>query len=106
MNERFIKEMIVSCDGFRIRLEYYLIEEALNEYCPEIKRYGVSVKMTRLYEESYETGGEKRIRALFCGEKEALAFIDILAKNTVTPVTLREITEEYILGKIQIEDKL
>lgn len=100
MNERFVKEMTVECEGFCIRLDYSLIEEALNEYCPEIRRYGVHVKMTRLYEESHEPAGEKKIRGLFCSESEAMRFIDLIARNTVTPTTLIEITEEYMTGMI------
>lgn len=104
MNEKFISEVELKENNTKIKLEYYQIEEPLNEYCSEPKRYGVMVKMKQIYEDGRIFNEGKRIHSLFFRESELEGFIEMLVRNSVTPTTLQEVVEEYIINQLCVEE--
>ena len=79
---------------FPINLEYYKIHNnvALNKEKP----YGIGIIKT--YEDNNETHMEKsEFNHIFKKEQEADNMLKILVKNKVTPISLRDILEDYVL---------
>lgn len=104
MIEKFVYKAEEVQDSMKINLEYYQIEETLNECCLESIVYGVAVKMMQIYDNGYIVNTGKRIYSLFCSENSARVFIEMLVRNNVTPTTLQEIAEDYIISKFRTED--
>ena len=79
---------------FPINLEYYKVHNnvALNKEKP----YGIGIIKT--YEDNNEVHMEKsEFNHIFSKEKEADNMLKILVKNKVTPISLRDILEDYVL---------
>lgn len=95
---------------YDMTIEYYLLEQELVENQKELSRYGVAVKKTAVY-----PNGEKKsntaevITDIFCRIEDVKRFLDILITGRVTPMTFREITEEFVLSRFNfsvLESKL
>ena len=83
-------------------LEYCVLEKEVYIEGSSEKTYGIEV----LKKEQTDFGTirieYRKIFDIFCTEKEAVAVIDILANNTVTPTSLYDIIEQFI-GTDEIE---
>ena len=87
-----------SIKGDRIILYYFTVEKSkLNESGEEI-RYGVGIDMyTQLPGE--RTLKERKISEdIFKNKREAEKFIDVLCRCCVTPATLNDVVEDYIIA--------
>ncbi len=79
---------------FPINLEYYKIHN--NVLKNEEKPYGIGIVKT--HEDNIETKMEKsEFDHIFSQEKEADNMLSLLIKNKVTPISLRDILEDYVL---------
>lgn len=79
---------------FPINLEYYKIHNNVPEN--EEKPYGIGIIKT--HEDNIETTMEKsEFNNIFSKEKEADNMLKLLIKNKVTPVSLRDILEDFVL---------
>lgn len=79
-------------EEFPINLEYYKI----CNYMPKDveKPYGIGIIKT--HEDAVETCMEKsEFSHIFSQEQEANKMLELLIENRVTPVTLRDILEDY-----------
>lgn len=77
-----------------IRLEYYKIYNNMEP--KNIKPYGIGIIKT--YCSDMEVNIEKReFNNIFSKEKEADNMLDLLIKNEVTPITLRDILEDFVI---------
>ena len=70
-----------------LRLRYRLFSEDSLETGRE---YGTSIT-------SLDTGEERKVPALTCDEARARAFFAKLVRGTVTPVSLTDLAEDFIL---------
>lgn len=100
--EKFIKicgnaQLEVESDGIvddKIKLEYYKICDNKNENSEKL--YGIGVIKT--YCDEIETNIEKReFNNIFSKENDADNMLNLLMKNKVTPITLRDILEDFVL---------
>lgn len=81
-------------EEFPINLEYYKIHNYIPEN--EEKPYGIGIIKT--HKDEKETSMEKsEFSHIFSQEKEADSMLSLLIKNKVTPVSLRNILEDFIL---------
>lgn len=79
-------------EEFPINLEYYKICTHMPKNVE--KPYGIGIVKT--HEDSVETCVEKsEFSHIFSQEQEADKMLELLIKNKVTPVTLRDILEDY-----------
>lgn len=86
-----------------ILLDYYMIRESVcDDYCNLI-RYGVKVIKTVGYGGGGKTVELKQINNIFYREEEADSFLKLIMRNTVTPMTLMDVVEDYIAASIEEE---
>ena len=79
-------------EEFPINLEYYKICNRMKKNVE--KPYGIGIVKT--HEDTVETRMEKsEFNHIFSQEQEADKMLKLLIKNKVTPVTLRDILEDY-----------
>ncbi len=79
---------------FPINLEYYKIHYNMQKN--ETKPYGIGIIKT--HEDGIETMMEKsEFNHVFSKEKEADNMLKLLIENKVTPISLRDILEDYVL---------
>lgn len=81
-------------------LEYYLIPENISQMYCDLKSYGVKVKKTIYSEGGGKTVETKQINNVFYRKNEAEEFIRLILRNSVTPVALRDVVDDYIIESI------
>ena len=88
-----IGSTVVSQQNQRIRLEYYLVEELRD--ASGIYLYGILIKR-----ETKEKGKIERIqavgKAISYSKEYVEKMIRIFMKNTVTPISMEELIDEYV----------
>ena len=75
--------------GEQLHLEYYLLNDALQDGC--VESYGVEIVATRGGRTEY--AGIPGITVL---GTRILALIDLLASGTVTPTGLKEVVQDWL----------
>ncbi len=80
-------------------LDYYLIRESVSDYC-DLIRYGVKVVKTVVECGGGKTVESKQINNIFYREPEADNFIRLIMRNRVTPISLMDVVEDYIIDTI------
>lgn len=78
-------------DGDELRLCYRVVQEKVTDGELTMLAYGVIVEL-----EGYAQKQTARIRALTCCEEEAFGFLQLISRNTVTPICLHEVAEDYL----------
>ena len=95
-NELFFGKTTVNGNE-KIYLKYYLISEKISaEYC-NLMSYGIKAEKTVLYDGGGKTVETKQINNVFYRRADAEKFLKIILKNKVTPVSLRDVVEDYII---------
>lgn len=89
MKSIFVRGINVDTEDGIMNLNYYRIEQ--ESKVPDVISYGVKVEM--MYDDKSESKTVYNVFSVRCYIDE---FIDVLARNSVTPVTLEEITRGYI----------
>lgn len=87
------------------KLEYYLIAEKISEEYCDLMSYGVKVKKTTYSDGGGKTVEIKQINNVFYRKDEAEKFIKLILRNSVTPITLRDVVEDYIIESIGKEKR-
>lgn len=98
-NEIFYGSCEINGKNFA-ELEYYLIPEKISEAYCDLVSYGVKVKKTSYFEGGGKTVETKQINNVFYRKNEAEEFIKLILRNSVTPVTLRDVVEDYIIDSL------
>jgi hypothetical protein len=75
----------------RLRISYFLKSEKFAGDAPHTG-FGIEAK---LYMED-ELVDDVTVSDVACSQSEVTALIGLLSRNTVTPVTLRDVIEDYI----------
>ncbi len=87
-------------DMHETELAYYIIPENISvDYC-DLMCYGVKIKKTTYFEGGGKTVETKQINNVFYRRKDAEEFIDLIMRNSVTPTTLRDVVEDYIVESL------
>lgn len=98
-NEIFYGQTILN-DKHEAELEYYLIPENISkDYC-DLMCYGIKIKKTTYFEGGGKTVEIKQINNVFYRKKEAEEFLRVILRNTVTPSTLKDVVEDYIVESL------
>ena len=87
-------------NGYEMRIEYYLIPEKISQDYTDLMRYGVKIKMTSLFDGGGRAEEIKQITNVFYRLSDAEDFIRLLIRNKVTPVSLRDVVEDYIIESL------
>lgn len=82
-------------DYYKMNLSYYLVEEDIGEETYNLKSYGVEIKKTAVFQDGHTEAECKRISNIFFKREETEEFIRKLAKNYVTPISLKYVVEDY-----------
>jgi hypothetical protein len=77
-----------------MELEYYIIEENLPH---SAESYGIKVVKTQFSEGGGTVSESKEIGNVFYRRKDAEKFIKLIRDNKVTPMTLMDVVEDYII---------
>lgn len=100
-----VRKVVVNTEEEKRRsfiLEYYTLEKEIYLEGESHNTYGVEV----LKRESTDIGTlrieYRKVFDIFCTEEEARTAANILADNTVTPVSVRDVIEQFI-GTDEIE---
>jgi hypothetical protein len=75
----------------RMHVSYYLRS---SKYAGEAPHEGFGVE-ARLYQEN-RLIDESTVEDVTCSKDKLMALIETLSRNTVTPVTLKDVIEDYI----------
>ena len=102
MTEKLFDKREISTEDSTIQLEYYLIEENLND-SSDIKMYGVRIVMTEIFDGKDSVRSDKWVHSMFSNSKQIEDFINLLIRNEVTPTTLECIAKEYIVDLLYVE---
>jgi hypothetical protein len=84
-----------------IVLEYYLISEEISEEYSNLKSYGVKINKISRYAGGGKTVEMKQINNIFCRIGDAEEFIKYIMKYQVTPITLRDVAEDYVVESLE-----
>lgn len=84
----------------RILLEYFIIPKYIHEEYCNLWQYGVKVKKTVMKNGGTNIAETKEISNIFYDESEAKRFVQLIMKNRVTPVTLMDVVEDYIISAV------
>lgn len=84
-----------------ILLEYYMITEDISVNYSELESYGVKIVKTEHMPGGGKTVEMKQINNIFYHREDAEIFLDIIMRNTVTPVSLMEVTEDYVAESVE-----
>lgn len=83
-----------------VELEYYLIPECISSAYCDLMCYGIKIKKTAYFEGGGKTVESKQINNVFYRKEDAERFLNIIIEGSVTPVTLRDVVEDYIVESI------
>ena len=102
---RAVRKVVVNTEEEKKRkfvLEYYTLEKEIYVEGESYNTYGIEV----LKRETTDFGTlrieYRKVFDIFCTEEEAKTAANILADNTVTPVSVRDVIEQFI-GTDEIE---
>lgn len=84
-----------------ILLEYFMITEEISVDYTNLKSYGVKIRKTEVNEGGGNVIETKQINNVFYHKEDAEVFLDILMRNSVTPISLLEVTEDYIVESLE-----
>ena len=85
---------------YEMRIEYYLIPEKISQDYTDLMRYGIKIKMTSYFEGGGKVVEMKQINNIFYRLGDAEEFLQLLIRNKVTPVSLRDVVEDYIIESL------
>ncbi len=102
MKKNFFKEAKFEYEGQRFMLEYCLTEE--NDGLSGQNVYGVGVRMEKVLPDGQVLKEGKQILPVFRSKNTAEELAELLSGNDVFPISLYEVTTEYILNKIHVCD--
>lgn len=84
-------------------LDYYMMRESIcDDYC-DLIRYGAKIVKTTGYGGGGKTVEIKQINNIFYREEEADRFLKLIMRNQVTPITLMDVVEDYIIDTMDME---
>ena len=87
----------VSGYGDRIVLYYFTNEKRIFTPSGEIVKYGVGIAMYTQLPNERTQRERKVIEGIFRTKKEAEAFVDVLCRGLVTPITLEDVVADAVV---------
>ena len=80
-----------------MEMEYYIISEDISEKYSDLQSYGIKIVKTKCNEVGGKVSESKEIDNIFYRRDDVEKFADILIRNTVTPMSLMDVVEDYIV---------
>ena len=80
-----------------MEMEYYIIDEDISEEYSDLQSYGIKIVKTKCAEGGGKIRESKEIGNIFYRRSDVEEFADILVRNTVTPMSLMDVVEDYIV---------
>lgn len=77
-------------------LDYYLLEKAVAVEGVCVNRFGIEICKRAQRENGVPYVEYRKIFDVFQTKTEACEMLEILARNTVTPISLKEILEDFL----------
>lgn len=79
-----------------MQIDYHIIAQNISEEHCDLESYGVKIIKT-----VYGDGGGKSIESsqinnIFYRKRDIEKFMELIVRNSVTPITLRDVVEDYI----------
>lgn len=99
------EQLEFSESGKPITLKYFLLESNLEIDGCMLKCYGIEIKKTAPAD-GHELSEVKQIANAFFNKSEALLFLERLSRNTVTPIALAGVLEDYIKDAVHSHNRL
>ena len=94
MNEEIFCGMV----NFKnMELEYYIIPRHISPQMCGLESYGIKVIKTEREEGGGAVVESKEIDNVFYRKSDAKKFINLIKRNRVTPMTLMDVVEDYIV---------
>lgn len=88
--------------SYDMKLTYFLLTCSVSEEYSDLKVYGVEIDKEALTN-GKEAGVEKKmIKNLFFKKTEAMAFLEKICRNRVTPIELKYVIKDHILEQINV----
>lgn len=103
MERKFFDEVVIDNyegNNCKIVLTYYLLTSAVSEEYSDLMVYGVEIDKLTLLAGGKREKERKIIRDLFFKKEEAKKFLSMITENTVTPMGLKYVVNDYIDEKI------
>ena len=100
-----IRKVVVNIQEEKERnfvLEYYTLEKETYVEGESYNTYGIEVLKRERTELGTMRIEYRKVFDIFCEEQEAINAVNILADNTVTPISVHDILEQFI-GTDEIE---
>lgn len=95
----FSKVTVTTTDGEvtqNFTLEYYVLERETAIDNMSVNTYGIEVLKRSKTDSGTLRVEYRKVFDIFCTETEAFNAVSVLASNTVTPVSVRDIIEQFI----------
>lgn len=107
----FYKSVNVKCEsdvGKReFILDYFLLKKDINIEGFSVNTYGIEIAKREKMGKKECHFEYRRVYDIFCTEEEAVNTLELLVKNTVTPVSMLDILEDMIgVGELVNEERL
>ncbi len=80
-----------------MEMEYYIISEDISEKYSDLQSYGIKIVKTSCNEGGGKVSESKEIDNIFYRRDDVERFADVLIRNTVTPMSLMDVVEDYIV---------
>ncbi len=83
-----------------MKIDYHIIIEDISEKHCNLESYGVRIVKT-----VYSDGGGKSIEStqinnIFYRKCDIESFMELIVRNSVTPITLKDVVEDYIADSV------
>lgn len=102
---RQVRKVVVNTEEEKKRsfiLEYYTLEKEIYLEGASHNTYGVEVLKRENTEQGTLRIEYRKVFDVFCTEEQARAVANVLADNTVTPISVHDVIEQFI-GTDEIE---
>lgn len=83
-----------------MELDYYIIADDISKKHCNLESYGVRIIKTVCSEGGGKSIDSSQINNIFYRRSDIESFMELIVRNEVTPITLRDVVEDYIADSI------
>ena len=97
-------ERVIYCGEEHINgmnLRYYIIARSISEEYSDLESYGVRIEKINIYAGGGKTVETKQINNIFYRKSDVEEFIKMIKRCAVTPVSLHEVVDDYIIKTLE-----
>ncbi|MDD6484844.1 MAG: DUF6514 family protein [Clostridiales bacterium] len=82
-------------------LRYYIVVQSISERYSDLESYGVRVEKINVYEGGGKSVETKQINNIFYKKSDIEEFVRIIKQGKVTPTSLYDVVEDYIIETLE-----